>query len=200
MMKRFLVPALLVACAVGTAKAGPVGSQVFNDNGTTTVNTGDINTATMFTFGDLVTTGGQSGIFVGMPTQNFLAQSFSLDSSTNFSISSTAFGTFTSTSITEAVNMPGFVGIYILGNYNPGTIDSADSGTSFPASFSVGFTQSSAGNGAISGSGTFTVPPANAPDPPGVAEPATLVMGLTSVVGGGLFHLLRRRRAKKAIA
>jgi hypothetical protein len=195
MMKRFLVPALLVACAAGTAKAGSVtGSLAFLDMGTTTVNSGDINTATSFTLGNLVSTqNNESGIFAdAMPSQGFGAASFNLSAPTSFSISSPAFGTFTSSSLSETFNSPGIVEINILGSYTGGTIDPG-SGTN-PASFTVVFIQTPAHTGPIVGSGIFAVSPAQA----AVPEPATWVMGLTSVVGGIFFHLRRRRRFRKA--
>jgi len=196
-MKRLLVPALLVACAVGTARAGPVGTLGFTDIGTPPADgspTGDINTATSFTIGDLFSTTARSGIFVGLPHQDFGSVTFSTSTPVSFSFSNSVFGSFTSTSITEAVNSPGVVGFYILGSYDPGTVDSGDSGKSFNASFTLSFTQTPAFTGGLSDSGTFSIDVA---PPPGVPEPATLVMGLTSVVGGGLlFHLLRRRARK----
>jgi hypothetical protein len=96
----------------------------------------------------------------------------------------------------EAVNSPGIVGFNIVGSCDPGTIDLGDSGKSFNVSFTLSFTQTPVDTGSISDSSTFSV---NADSPPGVPEPATLVLGLTSVVGGGLlFRLRRRQRARKA--
>jgi len=197
-MKRLLVPALLFACVVGTAKAGPVGTLGFSDTGTPQAGgspTGDINTATSFTIGDLFSSTAGTGIFAGLGHQDFGAVTFSTGTSTSLSFSNSVFGTFSSTSITEAVNTPGVVAFYILGDYTAGTVDPG-TGTN-PASFTLSFTQTPAFTGSISDSGTFSVPPAS---PPGVPEPATLVMGLTSALGGGLFYLLRRRRAKKVKA
>jgi len=197
-MKRLLVPALLLACAVGTAKAGPIGTLGFSDIGTPTADgspTGNINTATSFTIGELFSTTAEMGIFVGLGHQDFGAVSFSTLTPTSFSFSNSVFGTFTSTSISEAVNTPGVVAFYILGNYTAGTVDPG-TGTN-PASFTLSFTQTPAFTGGISDSGTFAVPPA---PPPGVPEPATLVMGLTGIAGGGLFYLLRRRRRASKIS
>jgi hypothetical protein len=194
MMKRLIVPALLLACAVGTAKGGGIGTQGFVDMGTPVTNTGDINTASVFSTGDLVTTTAQTGIFVGMAEQEFGSTSFSLTKSGSFLIRSSEFGTFASTSITEVVNTPGIVGIYILGKYTPGAIEPGAPTTL--AGFTLSFTQTPAHTGSISDSGTISVPPPTGPTPQAVPEPATLVMGLTSIVGGGLFHFLRRRAKK----
>jgi len=197
MMKRLLVPALLLACAVGTAKGGAIGTQGFVDMGSPLVNTGDINTASLFKIGDLVTTTSQTGVFVGMPSQSFNSEFFSPEKPTSFTISNSEFGTFTSTSISEVVNTPGIVGIYILGNYTPGGVD-PNAGTTL-ASITISFTQTPAHTGSISDSATFSAPPPSGSQPQSVPEPATVVMGLTSIAGVGLFHLLRRR-ARKGVA
>jgi hypothetical protein len=204
MMKRLFVPALFLAFAVGTAKAGAVTSSLaFADMGTTSVNTGNINTATTFTFGDLISTHNSSGIFSGptaLPDQNFGSTSFGMSwaVNTSFSISSTAFGTFKSISISETVATPGLVEFSIAGNYTGGTFDQNVKNT--PATLLLTFIQDPAFTGVISGSGLFTAAPqTSGVGPLAIPEPATLVMGLTSIVGGGLFYL-RRRRATKAAA
>jgi hypothetical protein len=65
----------LSATASVQAKPILIGSQSFgSDNGSVTASTGDITTATMFHFGDIVSTNGagsQTGIFLGMPPQSF---------------------------------------------------------------------------------------------------------------------------------
>jgi hypothetical protein len=100
-----------------------------------------------------------------------------------------------STSIMQFDNTtPGSTSMYILGTYTGGTFDP---GTSGAASFTISWTQTPAGSGGISDSATLSIPPA--PPPGRIPEPATLVMGLTSVVGGIFFHL-RRRRSRKATA
>jgi len=201
-MKRFLIPALLAAWAVGTAEAGSLsGSVAFLDMGKTSVNTGDINTATAFQFGDLVTSQNSSGIFAGPPTsladQNFGATSFSAGWAVNgsFSISSADFATFKSTSISELVNTPGVVVFSIVGSYTGGVFD--PSAKDIPGTLAFTLTQDPAHTGVISGSGVFGVSP-NVTGIGGsvVPEPSTLMMGLSSIVGGGLFYL--RRRLSKA--
>jgi hypothetical protein len=202
----FALTAIAVClCASTGVRAAPVGTQGFADIGTPTAGgspTGDIDTATSFTLGSLVTTSADTGFLTGMPTQSFGSVSFSLSSPTSLSFSSTAFGTFTSTSITEASNVAGAVAIYTLGNWTPGTFG-GQTGGPFATSFTISFTQSPAHIGSISDSATFSVPPANVP---GVAvaavpEPASIVMGLTSlVICGGLCYRHRRRRSSPQIA
>lgn len=53
--------------STGKAQAAFIGTQGFADIGAPTTNTGDINTATVFNLGNLLTTGSQSGNFLGLP-------------------------------------------------------------------------------------------------------------------------------------
>jgi hypothetical protein len=60
--------------SVQAATIDVLGTQAFSDIGTPTAdgsNTGNINTAMTFTIGDLVSTTSNTGVFAGMPTQNF---------------------------------------------------------------------------------------------------------------------------------
>jgi len=162
----------------------------FADIGSPTVDTGDINTANVFNIGDLISTA-TSGVFAGMPTQTFGAVSYTLTSPTSLSFSSSAFGSFTSTSITPFNNsVAGSTSAYILGNYTAGTYDSEVSG---PASFTISWTQTPAHTGGISDSATFSIPPA--PPPPGVPEPSTMtIAGIGALVMIG-YGILRRKGA-----
>jgi len=196
-MKRFLATALLLGCAVSTANAA-TSTLSFADLGTPTVNTGNINTATVFNIGDLVSTSG-AGFFAGLPNQTFGAVSYNTTVGTSLSFSSTLFGTFTSTSITPFNGTtPGSISAFILGNYTAGTYAGGGGEVSGPASFTISWTQTPPSNGGISDSSTLSTPPA--PPPPGVPEPASVVLGLTSIAGGVFFHLVRRRRSAKAAA
>ncbi|MFM7183775.1 MAG: hypothetical protein ACKO4Z_03260, partial [Planctomycetota bacterium] len=60
-----------------TMTAGPTnGSQGFADIGAPSTNTGNINTATTFTIGNLTSTGAQAGYFSGLTTQIFGPEAF----------------------------------------------------------------------------------------------------------------------------
>jgi hypothetical protein len=188
-----LFATLVATLAFATAaQAGPVGSQAFSDNGSPTANTGNIDTATSFTIGDLVSTSSQQGVFVGMSSQNVGPASFTTSGSGGLTFGNSVFGTFTSTSVELASSAQGAVAFYFLGSYTPGS--QAGGGSATPASFTISFTQTPAGTGSISDSGTFVVPPGAPPAP----EPATGVMGLMSIAVCGLVYCLRRRSAKRS--
>jgi len=192
MVKKLTLAALLLGLVVGQARAGVVGTQGFGDSGSPSVNTGDINTATVFTIGDLVTTSASTGAFVGLPTQTFGPVTFDTTVATSFTFGDAAFGTFASTSISLATSVSGVVGYFILGSYTPGTF--VGGGAATPASFTISFTQTPAHTGSISDSGTFSVPPST---PPGVPEPSSMLLG---VIGIGIVSACRfaRRRRKTA--
>jgi hypothetical protein len=191
MIKRLSLAALLLSLAVGQARAGIMGTQGFADIGSPTTNTGDINTATVFTLGDLVSTKSQTGAFVGMPSQDLGTATLNTAVPTSLTFGDSVFGSFSSTSITLASSVAGSVSYYVLGNYTPGTF--AGGGAAVSASFTLSFTQTPAGTGSISDSGTLAAPPAAlGGGGSAVPEPASLVMGL---IGAGIFgasYLARR--------
>jgi PEP-CTERM motif len=198
MVMRLSLATVLLSLVVGQARAGIVGTQAFADIGTPTVNTGDINTATAFTIGDLVSTSSNTGAFAGMPSQTLGSVTFDTTVPGSLSFGNAVFGTFTSTSITEPGNIPGSVTLYIVGNYTPGTY--VGGGSSTTASFTVDFTQTPAHTGSISDSGTFATPPASPPNVGGSSapEPSSVVLGLIGVGIVGACRLVRRRSARAA--
>lgn len=170
------------------------GSQGFADIGSPSANTGNINTATTLTIGNMISTGASIGYFSGLPTQIFGPVAFTVATGTSVTFGNAQFGTFTSTSITEQTNVPGERSFYILGSYTPGTFNPALTPNPAPASFTVGFTQSPISSGAISSSATLSIPPAAVP------EPSTLVlagvgMATVLVVDQGRRHRRRRKAA-----
>jgi len=186
MIKRLSLAALLLVCTVGTAHAS-TSTVSFADIGNASVNTGDINTATVFTIGDLLSTS-TSGFFAGMPDQNFGPVTYNITVPGSLSFSSPDFGTFTSTSITPFDNsVLGSTAAYILGNYTAGSYGSETSGT---ASFTISWTQTPPGTGGISDSATLSIPPSA---PPGAPEPSSLLMGLIGAGIAGACYLARRK-------
>lgn len=207
MLRSFLLTlaaTAILVCPTGTVFAGsvPVGTQGFADLGTPLAGgsaTGDINTATSFTIGDLLSNTSGTGILAGMAKQDFGAVTFDTTSATSLTFGNSVFGTFASTNIDEYTNKAGTVAFYVTGTWKPGTYNNNDTTfTSGPytASFTISFTQTPAGaGGAISDSATFSVPPSGTP---GVPEPASIVMGLTGLVIGGLAYGRHRRQASIA--
>ncbi len=123
-----LFTAVTLICGVGAARAGIMGSQAFADIGQPTTNNGaypgNINTSTIFNMGDLLSTGSQQGVFVGMSNQFIGPATFNTTVPTSFSFGNSVFGTFDSTSITETVNQSspsGVVDFTMLGEYYPGS-------------------------------------------------------------------------------
>jgi len=180
--------AVAVACALSQATDVRAGSTLgLADTGAPTVNTGNINTATIFNIGDLVSTAAQSGFFVGLPAQTFGAVTFNDTLPGSLAFSSGPFGSFTSTSITEISNVPGAVAFFVLGNYVAGSYDSEVSGA---ASFTISFTQTPPSTGGISDSGSFSTPPA-----PFVPEPTSMALLGIGMTGFFAFRRLFRRTA-----
>ena len=189
-MLRFSFVAALMLAA-GVANADSTGSQGFADIGAPSVSPGrDINTATQFTIGSLLTNSSSTGVFAGMPTQSFGSVSFDTTVGSSLSFGNSTFGNFASTSITQLSNSAGQVSYYILGNFTGGSYTGILRPNPAPASFTVSFTQTPANTGAISDSATLSIPPA----PSGVPEPSSIVL-----VGLGLASVGVVARRKKAV-
>jgi len=205
MIKRAVLPilaAVLIACGSSTAWADPIGTFAVIDGGTPTISPGNsILTSTSFSIGDLVHMSGNSatGLFMGMPVQDFGAITFSNagGSNTSFSMGPLGyFGSFASTSISETTSTSGdqaTASFFILGNWTAGTAFSPSG--PFAGSVTLSFTQTSSQpggvGGAISDSGTFSVPPAQNTATP---EPASFVLLGLSCMGLVGFRWLRRNR------
>jgi len=191
-LQRALFASALLALSSGVIQANVInGTLGFADIGSPSAGTGNINTATTFTLGDLTSTTG-TGDFTGLPTQDFGSISFDTAVGSSLSFTSSTFGTFTSTSITKISNAPGSVAFFILGTFASGSYAGYPSpgATADSSSFTLGFTQTPAGTGAISDSATFSDPPAPLT---GTPEPATLGLFGSAFVALGLIR--RRRKA-----
>jgi hypothetical protein len=170
------------------------GSQGFADIGAPTVDSGNINTGTSFTIGNMVSTGASVDYFSGLSTQILGPVTFNASVGTSFTFGNATLGTFTSTSISEQTNVSGERSFYVLGTFTPGTFNPALSPNPAPASVIVGFTQSPAGSGAISDSASLSIPPAAVPEPSTLVL-ATVGVGVALSVDAGRRRRLRAQRA-----
>ena len=137
-----------------------VGSQGFADVGGTSTNTGNVDTATVFTIGNFLSTGSQQGYFLDLPLQFLGSFSFDVNVGTSLSFANASFGTFSSTQITETSNEPGERSFDVLGTYVGGTFGGPTTPNPAIASLTISFTQTPPGAGAISCSATLSIPPA----------------------------------------
>lgn len=169
------------------------GSQGFADIGAPSVDSGNINTGTAFTIGNMISTGASVGYFTGLSTQILGPVTFNASVGSSLSFGNGTFGTFTSTSITEQSNSAGERSFYILGSFSAGTFNPALTPNPAPASLIVGFTQSPAGSGAISDSASLSIPPAAVP------EPSTLVLATVGMGVAASLHAGRRRAARRTV-
>jgi hypothetical protein len=205
-IKLVALAATLLLLTGSQSEAAFAGSIGFNDQGQPLANgsaTGNIDTATTLTIGDLNTTNATTGLFVGVGKNIDLgAVTFNVANGNNTSFSFTdptgKFGSFTSTTITSIISGNGVESFYILGNFTPGSYTGygqyATGGSlagPLSASITVSFTQTPAGGGAsssISDSASMSVPPAGLTVP----EPASFAM--VAIGLGGIFAVGRFRR------
>jgi hypothetical protein len=189
-IKALLLTAALVGAAAPSAHAAVIGTQGFADLGTPSVVGGDINAATKFTIGALLTSTANSGILAGYSSFiNFGSVSFDTTVGNSLSFGNASFGDFTSTSFTLSSSTAGSETIYALGDWTPGSYGGVPAG-SYAASFTISFTQTPANTGSISDSATFSVPPAGSTAVPEISTWAMMLAGFSALGFAGY-----RRRA-----
>ncbi|MEI6241596.1 MAG: PEP-CTERM sorting domain-containing protein [Planctomycetia bacterium] len=166
---------------------GPIGSQGFTDFGAAAANTDDINDATAFSIGTMVSTDDSHGYFAGLPNQFFGTVTFSIADPLSLQFGTLEFGRFASTSIRQLSNDPlvGSRSFFVEGTFTKGTFGGALVPNPAIANFTISFNQTAGAGTSISDNATLDFPIQPVP------EPATLVLavaGLTTVA------LLRRHR------
>ena len=163
---------VLVALASASAARASVSSVAFQTPNLTQADaspTGNINTATTFSLQDLQSTS-TSGVFAGLPTQDFGTVTFSRGLATSLTISDAAFGTFKSTSFTVEQNSAGFLNLLDEGEWTPGSFEKGvkNCASGCDSEVRINFTQTPPMKGVISFSGTLdiTQPIQVVPEPP----------------------------------
>jgi hypothetical protein len=189
MIRRLFFAAILSAMAVLPANAASiVGSKAISDIGATSTDTGNILTATSFTFGTPVAASGGDGDFATYASGLYFLTATTLDLTniSSFLVGNAALGTFAGTSyVVDAVGATS-KSFIISGNFHPGTDFPAGLRGLTPASLSISFTQNNGPGTTISVSGTLSTA--------AVPEPASLAMaGIPALLGlGALARRLRR--------
>lgn len=168
----------------------PAGAQGLGDVGiVATAPTNDINTATSFTFGNLITTAMSTGFFVGLPTQLLGSDTFTVSDPLSLQIGNATFGSFASTKITELTNdsIVGSRSFLFEGLYTKGTFGEAFAPNPAAALFTLSLNQTAGSATAISVNATleFAAQP--------VPEPTTLA--LLAVAAGTTVVMRARRRS-----
>ena len=142
--------------------------------------TGDINTNSMFTFGNFALGPGGSGVFSGMAQQTFGIVSFNTGVGTSLAFMDSAFGSFKSSSITVVTNANNFLNLSVTGVWNPGS--------AFPGlppgiltNLTLTFTQTSP-TSTIGAGGSFSSTNTVIPEPASMALFGTGLVGLAGVI------------------
>jgi hypothetical protein len=165
---------------------GPIGSQGFTDFGVAAANTDDINDATAFTIGTMVSTDDSHGYFAGLPTQIFDPITFSIGDPLSLQFGTPAFGQFASTSIRQLSNDPlvGSRSFSVEGTFTKGTFGGPLVPNPAVANFTISFNQTAGAGTTISDNATLEFPVQPVPEP---ATLALAAMGVMTAV------LIRRR-------
>jgi hypothetical protein len=190
MMRRSLVVALGLALgailsqatSVRAASSLPLTGEVATENGSNLI------TSTQITADSFQTTGPGTGSYAGIPgSTDFSAASgdivLNLTNLTLSTFTNATYGSFVTTSVTIESQTATNLNVYILGTFGGAT-----------TSLNLSVVETS---GTVSESMVLSTPPAGASIVP---EPASIVLGMTSLVGCGLFFGVRHRSRKGSTA
>ena len=194
---RFCFGAVLVSLALSlsqSAQAGPiVGSEALAGNGTALggTPTNDVTLATSVSWNSFTDTHHQTGDFTVVPNGTVINGSSTLElhtgtPTTPWTITDSAWGTFTETKISEIDYGTNAVTAYLQGTFTPGTLFDS-SITSNTATMIISLNQAGGPGQAVSTGATLTTPAIPIP------EPSTVAILLSGIAFVGLPRLLRRK-------
>jgi hypothetical protein len=178
------------------ARAGQINGSVALNGGGVAVDNLDLTAATSVTASSTVVLTTGLGDYSALPMLTPLgAFSLDLNNLSAFSITlasgASTYGTFGSVNLTDVVTRTStFLDIYLKGVFTPG--NGIPGTTSNDSSLVIQVST----NGSPGLTAILSSPPAALP---GVPEPASLIMGLTSLAVGGLVYGLRRRSRTIAV-
>lgn len=179
------------ACHGGLMGLGvPQGSQGFTDMGAAVASpTNDVNDATTFTIGELISTDESNDFFAGLPNQFFGPVTFTVTSPLSLTFGNAEFGTFASTSIIQLSNDPaaGSRSFFVEGTYTKGTFGGPLTPNPALATFTISFNQTGGTGSAISNNSTLVLQ--------AVPEPGTWVLVAGAAATGIAVRGRRRSRA-----
>jgi len=153
----------------------------------------NLGNSTTITASFAATTGPGAGDYSAVPVLTNFSGPVVLDlkNLTLSTMSNATYGSFTASTVTIVSQSASFLDVYVVGTYTPGSGLTAGL-TPTPSSLNIAITQAGA---SISEALTLSSP-VSPVSIGAVPEPPSVIMGLASVVGCGLFFGLRRRSGK----
>jgi hypothetical protein len=193
--------ASLFAPAHGRAATISVGSQTFGDFGNTTVVGNDVDTGSIFSFGNLIPLFQVSGYFVSMPvfpTVQFGAVTINVDIPSTVAFGSPEFGYFQADSVVQdslrqEMTPSGTRSFKFLGHYSHGTSGAPLIPNPAPAELRINFTESGSveyNTFSVTANATMSIPPTPIPEPP------TIMLASVGLAGAAVVRLSRRKSSK----
>jgi len=171
---------------------GPDGAQGFTNLGTASaLPTNDINDATTFSIGKLITSKNSTGFFLGLPRQIFAPITFTVSDQHSLQFGNAEFGTFASTTILPMSNDPlvGARSFWVEGLFTKGTFGGPLVPNPAVTTLMISFNQNAGTGAAISVNATLDF---NAIQP--VPEPSALALAAAALVTSALVGSRRRSR------
>jgi len=169
---------------------GPEGSQGFMNLGTASaLPTADVNTATIFTVGNLLSTEDSHGFFKDLPEQSFSPITFSVTDPLSLRFGNAEFGSFASSSIAQLSNDPdvGSRSFRVQGWFTKGAFGGTLTPNPALTDFTISFNQNAGTGASISVNATLdfaSIQP--------VPEPTTFALLAMATATAVIVHTRRR--------